>query len=103
MMGRAQEQAEDYRSELDYIKDNIGDTYRMEADSDQLNDWIAAYGEDAYNEFFNRKTDLDEWLSDLNAQITRYEEYAEEYAAEKARLAEQRAIQAQQEEMALAA
>jgi peptidoglycan hydrolase CwlO-like protein len=92
MMGRAQEQQEDYENELDYIRDNIGDTYRMEAGSSQLTDWIAAYGEDAYNEFNNRKTDLDEWLSDITAQIHEYEEQAEAYAAEKARLAEQRAI-----------
>lgn len=100
-MWRAEDQEWDYMNELEYIEELIGESYEMEGED--LDNYIAAYGEADYNELKNRKDDLDEWLEAVEGEIAEYQEIAQEYTDAKAADAAARMIQAQEEELNRAA
>lgn len=57
---RMQAQRDSYEAELEDIETAIGASYLLTGAA--LTDWIDDYGSVAYDEWNNRKTDVDEWL-----------------------------------------
>jgi len=76
----------------------------MSLESD-IEAWITASGLTTaeYNEYNNRRTDLNEWLEAVEGEIQEFEEIAEEYTAAAAADAEARMAAAHLEELARAA
>jgi hypothetical protein len=103
-VGRAESQEADYTTELAEIETAIGETYEMSLESD-IEAWITASGLTTaeYNEYNNRRTDLNEWLEAVEGEIQEFEEIAEEYTAAAAADAEARMAAAHLEELARAA
>jgi len=94
---RAEAQEQDYLYELQEIEEAIGESYNLT--DDRLAEWIANYGAAEYNEYFNRRGDLNEWLEAVEGEIETFEEIAEEYADQRAAEAEARMLAAAQEEL----
>lgn len=70
-----------------------------------IDQWVTDNGltTDEYNEYNNRRTDLNEWLEAVEGEIQEFEEIAEEYTAAAAADAEARMAAAHLEELARAA
>lgn len=101
ILWRAEQQESDYLYELEEIEEAIGESYELEGE--ELTEWIAGYGEVAYNEYNNRRGDLNEWLEEVEGEVEHFTEVAEEFADQRADEAEARMVAAHQEELDRAA
>jgi len=101
ILWRAEAQESDYLYELEEIEEAIGESYELEGE--ELTEWIAGYGEVAYNEYNNRRGDLNEWLEEVEGEVEHFTEVAEEFADQRADEAEARMVAAHQEELDRAA
>jgi hypothetical protein len=79
---RAEAQEQDYKYELEEIEEAIGESYELEGT--RLENWIASYGTAEYNEYNNRRGDLNEWLEAVEGELVEFTEIAEEFADAKA-------------------